>query len=324
MAIPSGIGAQLGGVAEVTYKTRVTVTRFWEFYKFSLKPDLSIVDVKALRAGSYFQRTDRTKRVVKGYTGTIEMPVLNKNMGLLFQHALGDDTITTITGSARRHTFTPSAGQVGKYLTLQAGIPDVGGTANPFTYGGCKITEVELSCEVDGELKATLGIDAANGVTNTSLATASYVASQEIWSWAEITTITHGGTALQARNFSVKFTPNLKTDRVGLGNSKREPIPNDHGTVEGTIEIELDGITDYAKLLAGTTGALVIAFTSATMITGATPFAFSITIPACQFMEYPVEVNGPEVNTLSFTFRGEDNGTDPVITIVADNADTAA
>lgn len=324
MAIPSGLGAQFGGVAEVTYKTRVTVSRFWEFYKASFKPDLSIVDVKGLRATTVFQRTDRTKRVVKGYTGTVEMPVLNKNMGLLFQHALGDDTITTITGSARRHTITPSAGQVGKYLTLQLGVPDVGGTSNPMTYGGCKITETEISCEVDGELKVMFGVDAANGVTNTSLASASYVASQEIWSWSEITAITFGGTAIQAKSFSVKHTHNLKTDRVGLGNSKKEPIPNDMGTVEGSIEIELEGLTDYAKLLAGTTGALVITFTSASFITGSTPYVFTISIPAANFTEYPVEVNGPEVNSLTFNFRGEDNGTDAVLTLVIDNADTSA
>lgn len=315
---------QLGIKAESTYKTRVTVDRFYEFISFNFKPDLSIVDVPAIRAGGQWQRTDRTKRSVKGYTGSIELPVTYKSMGLWLQHALGDDTISTITGSARRHTITPSAGQVGKYLTLQGSISDAGGTQNAFTYGGVKLTEWEISCEVDGFLKLTLSADAANGVTNTALASASYIASNDFWSWAEISAITFAGVALQASAFSVKGNQNLKNDRIGLGNTKREPIPNGMGMVEATVDIEWDGLTDYASFLAGTQGALVITFTSAAFITGSTPYVFSITIPAANLMEYPVEKPGAEVPTLTMTLRGEYNGTDPIVTIVADNADTAA
>lgn len=310
--------------AESTYKTRVTVDRAYEFIKFSFKPDLSIVDVPAIRASGQFQRTDRTKRVVKGYTGSIELPVTYSSMGLWLQHALGDDTITTITGTARRHTITPSAGQVGKYMTIQGSIVDAGGTQNVFTYGGGKITEWELSCEVDGFLKLMLGVDAANGVTNTSLASASYIASNDFWSWAEISALTFAGVALQARSFSVKGNQNLKADRNGLGNTKREPIPNGMGMVEASIDIEWDGLTDYASFLAGTQGALVITFTSAAFITGSTPYVFTISIPAANLMDYSPSKDAPEVPTLTMSLRGEYNGTNPIVTLVVDNADTAA
>lgn len=315
---------QLGIKAETTYKTRVTVDRFYEFIKFNFTPNLSIVDVPAIRASGQFQRTDRTKRVVKGYTGSVELPVTYKSMGLWLQHALGDDTITTITGSARRHTITPSAGQVGKYMTLQGSIVDAGGTQNVFTYGGVKILDWEIACEVDGFLRLILGVDAANGVTNTSLASASYISSNDFWSWAEISALTFAGTALQAKSFSVKGTQNLKADRNGLGNTKREPIPADFASVEADIDIEWDGLTDYASFLAGTQGALVITFTSAAFITGSTPYVFTISIPAANLMEYVPTKDGADVPSLTMKLRAEYNGTDPACTLVVDNGDTTA
>lgn len=309
--------------AESTYKTRVTVDRAYEFIKFEFKPDLSIVDVPAIRASGQFQRTDRTKRVVKGYSGTVELPWTYKSMGLWLQHALGVDTITG-AGADKTHTITPSAGQVGKYMTLQGSIADAGGTQNVFTYGGVKILDWEIACEVDGFLKLMLGVDAANGVTNTSLASASYIASNDFWSWAEISAITFASVALQAKSFSIKGNQNLKADRIGLGNTKREPIPNGFGSVEASIEIEWDGLTDYASFLAGTQGALVITFTSAAFVTGSVPFSVTITIPAANLMDYSPTKPGPEVPSLTMALRAEDNGTNPVITIAIVTSDTTA
>lgn len=322
MAIGSGLSGQLGVKAESTYGTAVTVDRFYEFDSEGIEPDVATIDVQGIRAGSRFQRTDRTARIVRGYAGSITMPILNKNMGLLFQHAFGDDTITTITGTARRHTITP-ADQAGKFLTLQMGKPSVDGTVQPFTYNGGKIVGVEMMCGVDEALKATFDFDFKGASTATSLATASYVASQEAFYWPQAG-VTVAGSTFYAKGFKCKYTPNLAVDRRFLGNTKKEPLIAGFGSIEGELDAEFESLTEYTNFIAGTQQALVITFTTTSFITGSTPYVFKITVPKANWMDAAPSVTDTGILKLTLPFRGEDDGTNAPITVTLDNADTAA
>ena len=324
MAIGSGLSGQFGGKAESTYGTAVTVDRFWEFTSESIEPDVATIDIKGIRAGSRIQRTDRTARIVRGYAGSIELPVLNKNMGLLFQHALGDDTITTITGSARRHTCTPdSLAQQGKMLTIQMGKPSVDGTVQPFTYNGGKITGFEVMCSVDEPLMATFDFDFKGATTATALASASYVATQEGFYWPQAA-VTVAGSTFYAKGFKCKYTPNLSVDRRFLGNTKKEPLAGGFATIEGELDAEFESLTEYANFIAGTQQALVITFTTATFITGSTPFVFKLSVPKANWMNAAPTVGDTGILKLTLPFRGEDDGSNAPITITLDNADTSA
>ena len=114
--------AQLGGKAETTYGTPVTVDRFWPFISSNLSPDYAITSAAdELRAGSIVERVEQDDPYIAGGGGSIEMYVPTKGFGLLVSHALGSASIGSITDSNYTQTFVLSAtGKNGKSLTLQA------------------------------------------------------------------------------------------------------------------------------------------------------------------------------------------------------------
>jgi len=324
MAIGSGLSAQLGVKAESVYGTPVVVDRFYEFNNESMKVDEAKVYSMGLGRGR-FQRGDRVKSYIKSAAGSVELDVLNKSFGLLFQHALGQDTITGAAAN-KTHTIIPDAlAQQGKSLTLQVGRPDSGGTVRAFTYEGVKIIGFELKCGIDEVLKVTFDLDAQTVLTATGLATASWVATQEAFVFSEGVLTLGGVTIATIKSFSLKYAAALNTERRGLGNTKLEPVANGEATIEMTVDAEFDDLVQYAAFVAGTQVAALLTFTTTTVIpTTAVAYSLTVNIPAMEYTAADANVSGPDVLAENLVLKGLDDGVNAPITLAYVTSDAAA
>lgn len=322
MSIGSGISAQLGMKAESVYGTPVTVDRFFEFESEAIDIDIAKVDAPLL-GGGRFLRNDRVKTFLRGAGGAINFgPVMNKNFGLILQHMLGQNTVTGASAN-KTHTCIPDALALqGKSMTLQVGRPDVGGTVRAYTFEGGKIVDWELSCAIDEALKLNTTWDFENVLTATGLASASYVAAQEMFIFTE-GSLTVGGASTAVKKLNIKGTNALATDRRVLGGTKKEPLANGIADISGGLECEFEDLTAYAAWLAGTQAQLIATFTLATVIpTTAVPYSLTITIPKIEYSGETPKVGGPDVVMQPRPFRGLYDGTNPTITMVYVTGDT--
>lgn len=323
--IGAGVSSQFGMVAESSYGTEAVVTRFLEYNKESITPDIAVINSRGLMAGaSRFQRADRTTRLIRGYAGDIEFDVLNKGFGLMFQQLLGQDTITGATAN-KTHTCIPDAlAQQGKSATIQIMKPSVDGTANVFTYIGGKGLKFELNCALDDILKLLTTWDFKTGDVNTTLASASYAATQEAFHFGEMA-VTIGGTGFDASSLKIGYDPGLKADRRFASNVKKEPLAGGEAGITGEFGSEFESLTHYNSYLAGTQQAVVITFTSPTVIpTTAVPYSFKVTIPKVDFSAVEPQVDGMDILKPPIQWRGLYDGINAPITVEIVTSDATA
>src|SRR5881398_172979 len=177
MAIGSGLGAQMGIAAETTYGTFVASSKFIEFTKESLVLKKTTAQSAGIAAGRLLPLSARRVLTRKEVSGSFEMEISNKGMGLLLQAFMGT-TVTPVQQAAttaylQTHTLASLAG---KSLTIQKGVPLTTGTVTDKSFVGCKITSGEFSCGVGEMLTASFEIDGKDCDEAQTLAAASYSA----------------------------------------------------------------------------------------------------------------------------------------------------
>lgn len=327
MAVPSGIGGQIGFAAESTYGTGVTVTRFLEFNNEGLKADVRQIQSFGIGRGR-FMRTTRNKSYVAGATGAIELPIMSKGFGLLLKHALGAHTaVQQGATSEYLHTATASGdGLVGLSLTTQIGRPDVGGTVRPYTYEGCKVTSWEIKNDLDAQALMSVTLDAETETTGTALATASYAASDQPFYFSQAA-VTLGGNPIRTRSISIKGENALATDRRFLGGTKAEPLPNGEATIMASLDFEFEGLTRHGYWTAGTElENLVITWDTGTAIPsgdGGT-FKLRVTIPKLIVMSAGPNVSGPDLVREAIEAKAVYDGSNAPVKVEMWTTDSAA
>jgi len=175
MAIGSGLGAQIGIAAESVYGTFVAPAKFIEFTKESLVLKKTTAQSAGIAAGRLLPLSSRRVVTQRQGSGTLDMEVTNKGMGLLLQTLMGTSVTpvqqTATTAYLQTHTL---ADVFQKSLTIQVGVPLTTGVVTDKTFVGCKVISAEFSCEVGGMLTVSLEIDAKNVDETQTLAVASY------------------------------------------------------------------------------------------------------------------------------------------------------
>lgn len=157
----SGNSAQIGWSIETTAGTIVAPTVFNPMLEGeSLTIEPSVLKSGAIIAGRRFHTSDQVNggNVVIG--GDIPLELYNRNLGKLFRGMLG--AVNTTGSGPYTHVFT-SGDLADDTLTVQVGLPAVGGTVHPKTLGGCAIASWEIAGNA-GEI-VTLGatVAAMNG-----------------------------------------------------------------------------------------------------------------------------------------------------------------
>lgn len=338
MAIAAGLGASLGIAAESTPGTIVSPTRWVEFNSESLSLEKSIVQGYGLRGGGLYGRSSRRAYTGRNAGGDVELDVATRGMGLLFKAMLGSSTSAIISGSAYQQVHTPGS-LAGQSLTLQKLVPNSAGTLVPFTYNGAKVTNWELSCEVDGILTLSLTFDCWDEVTSTGAGTPSYT-STDIFHFRQ-GAVTLGGTAstasgvvsiaggtsvavVRSATVSGENPMTSGSDNQRFGATKVEQKENGFRTIGGNLELDfVTAAAMYDTMAADTGVALSLTFTGTTAISGGNYPTVEVIVPSIRFDGETPQVGGPEEITTSSDFTGLDDGTNAAIQIRYVTADTS-
>ncbi|GAA5076695.1 hypothetical protein HNP84_007324 [Thermocatellispora tengchongensis] len=340
MATGTGLDAQIGLAAETVVGTPVTVSRFHEIDKESLKYSPGFLEPTTLRAGRKYKQASRVTRSRITVSGEIELPVSSRGMGILFQHMIGSTAVATQIGSttAYRQVHVP-VGKLGLGLTVQVGRPEPAtGIVRPFTYRGCKITEWEISLSDNDVLRLKLSLDGMDESTATALATASFPAAN-LFGFHQATlklggtaatnsglmSIT-GGTAVATiiRELSIKGTTPLDTERYGIGNGgvKAQPLENDIPTITGSMKAEFSQVEVYDLFKSGDPVAMEFGLTGEPIGVSGEVDTLSFITPAMLIKEAPAVVEGPGTVMMDLSWEAYDDGVNAPLQIMSISADT--
>lgn len=248
MAVPTGIAGQLGFKSETTVGTAVTPDKFHPGLlsaEFTGSPER--LDSQGIRAGRHTIHS--WKAGAQRITGSVELELWDEPLATLLTHMYG--TVST-TGTAPTFTHVASPGDLtGKALTIQVGVPDVGGVVRAFTYAGCKIGSFEVSVSVDEIATLSLDITAMTETTATALAAASYpTAAPFVFTEGSLSL---AGTVVATVSDATINTDNNITDRVKLGGAtSKEPLQNGMRSYTADITAEFEDLTVYNRVLNGT------------------------------------------------------------------------
>jgi Phage tail tube protein len=341
----SGLSAQIGLKTESTVGTEITVDRFYEFLSESITFQPTWLDSAGLKAGQAFKRVSRTVQSRFSAGGDWSLEHADKGgMGTIWKHALGSPiTIPVQIGAttAWQQVHIPGM-RTGLSHTIQVGRPQTDGTVRAFTYRGCKVTGFEFTCS-DGEIaQLSLSVDGWQEATATALASASYTANMGVFTFADASTFTLGGTPTTGgspsqisiaggtavttvvRGITISGQWPLATERFGLGNAgvKREQIENGIPMITGTLEGEFTSRTEiYDLFKANTTTALQLDFTHGDA-GSSNPYRLSFIMPAIKFKEAATNAAGPDILGQTIGFEAYDDGTNAPFQVRLVSTDT--
>lgn len=283
---------------ESTWGTPVTPDRTYEFNSEGIEDQFGRTEGDPLRVGTFYQREDRFTPYLLGVAGPIEMDVMTKGFGWWLKHMFG--TVNT-TGPTETTVYTHTAvtsDLLGTSFTAQVSRPlNPTGTAQPFTYEGCKITEWELSNSVDGNLVFTATIDGQQVSTATALATASYPTSMENLTWAG-GTVSIAGTQVPVTEVSIKASTGLNTDRRKInGSTDKQEQTGGRREASFSLSADFDALTQRNRAAsataAGAMAQIICTWTGPTLLGSTIKPNLVVTMQA-RFDEFKAANEGPE------------------------------
>jgi hypothetical protein len=339
----SGLGTQLGLIPEVTVGTPLTVTRFYEIDKLSPTHQKITAVSQGLRATARGHRERNRTITGKGVQLSTSLTVFSKGFGIFLSHALGSSTIAQIAATPTWRQIHLVGDLTGKGMTMQGGFQEsYSTTVRPFTYNGCKITDLELACQIDGLLKMNLSIDGWNWTNATGLATTAYLGTMEEFNWSQVTatvgatastsagrTTVSGGTAIKGlRGISLKIGNKLRTDRRVAGGAgvKIEQAENDFRMLTGDLDVEFADRTQLVDLFdPDTSTTLVFTWTGVTDDGSGNKPVIRVIYPKVKFDSGNPDVGGPDIvdGKVSFTAYEQDDGLNPLCQFEYESQDTA-
>jgi hypothetical protein len=350
VAIGSGLSAQLGLKAETTVGTEIVVDTFYEILDEGLQWQPTWLRGQGLRAGFLGTRVTRVTQSRVTVTGDINMEHPDRgHMALLWKHCIGSAITIPVqiaATTAWQSVIIPSTstGKTGLGLTIQVGRTEPGGTVRAHTYRGCKVVQWEFTC-TDGDIaKLKVTFDGWQEATATALATASYTASQGIFSFEDVASgsFTLGGTpstggavpqitiasgvpvVTLVKGVTITGTTPLAVDRYGLGNAgvKGEQINNGPCTYVIKLDAEYTSRTElYDLLKANTTTAFQLDFAQGDA-GSSNPFRLSFIAPACKVTDGAPNVSGPDLVQQSVTLEAFEDGTNAQFQVRLVSTDT--
>jgi hypothetical protein len=341
----SGISGQFNVGTETVVGTAVAASQSYRHTSESLNFNVHDYQSQAIGGALVLASGERVLTYTDG-SGGLVLDTPTKGFGRILKQALGSGSTSTPvaqsspTALLQTHVVqaagTSSAStdwQNGKSLTIQKGVAD-DTSVRPFTFGGCKVTSIEFSCQIGGGLVCTVAFDAMS-VTGPTGATGvnaiqggSYITGTAIHHFGSYQTFALGGTVATAsgiathtpgtaitsliKGFSVKLDWGLATDRISIvgGIQKKEQVVNARPTITGTLTGEFTNAVDiFDKFAAGTTMPLNVIFRTGPAI--ATTFFHEIRflLPAIQLTGDTPNNAGYDIVELDSPFLATFDGT---------------
>lgn len=310
---------------ETTYGTPATLTRAFEGHADTFKREQEYLTSKGFRAGYHTEASDRRTSINMGGSGSIEVDVLNKGLGLLLQGTLGTTAGPTqqAATTAYKSTFTSASADPAVSFTIQTQRSDIGGTLRKYTHHGAVITGWSLKNTVGELLVANFDFDFEDSDTSTATAAPSYPASASPFNWTQ-GVVSINSVATDVNSFELTADLGLKTDRRYVrGNSlKKQPVRSKQPVFEGSVEVDFTDDTLYDLFVAGTVFPLTATWTGAN-IESTYYYTVKVTLPAVQFTGESPQAELEDVTKQNAPFKVLYNGTDPAVTIEYTSTDTS-
>jgi len=314
---------------ESTYGTPVTPSRSFEGMADSFKRDQERLESTGMRAGMQGVRSDRVVQVNMGGTGSLEVDVLNKGMGMLLEGLAGTTAGPTQVASTSAYTQThanSAAGPTESY-TVQVVRPMVDGANKAFTHHGCKPTAWSVKQDVSGLLKLSVDYDFEDVETATAEASAVYPASTLPFAWTNAVVTIDSTEFCYATSFSMDADLAMKTDRRYLCSSaplKGVPVRSGLASFTGSFDADFASTTQYDAWVAGTVFDMNIKWSmAADLIESGHTYEFELDFPAVQWTGESPEASNSDVSKHSMPFTVLDNGSDPMVTVSVKSTDSA-
>jgi hypothetical protein len=342
MATGTGLDSQLGGKLESAYNTPVTVDKFWEFDSESLQWVPNWIEPGGLRVGVKFKRGSRLRKSREGVTGQVTLEHSTRLMGLWWKLCLGSAVTTPTAAGAGFKQIHQPGDYLGKSATIQAGKPEPGSTVRAHTFAGCKIISWELAVSDNDKCRLTMDFDAASESTATALASASYVAAAEVFSFADCNLVNLGGTASTASGevsiaggaalttiatgLSLKGNTPMATERYGLGNAgiKAQPLENDTPVITGSLTAEYNRTELYDAFKATTKQPMRIRFEGSVIGAGPEKNTLDIVIAQQIVKSAQPSVDGPGVVMAPIEFEVYSDEVNAAFQVKLISSDSAA
>jgi hypothetical protein len=346
--LESGLAGQWCFVDETTYGVAPSLTsaKFYVCDSDTLKLTKDTKQSEGIYAGALYPTAAR--RVVTQYSagGGLPMDLPQRYMQQMLYRMFGSfgQTPAALTedGSTGAYKAVHAPGPLeGHTFTAQAGRPAVdGGTVEPATYVGCKISEWEISAAMSDIAKLNLTIEARNELMGTNLdplngslpALQAFTAPPGgVFTWVG-GTVYYGGTPSTTSGvttlasptvaanikgpISVKHTVPLDTSRYApnVAPYRNEPLQNGIRAVSGSMVVEfLSAETYYDAYAADTATAIEYQFLGPAIGTGSDVATFSILCPNVRLEGESPSVGGPQVLTQTIPWTALDDRTNNVI-----------
>lgn len=309
--------ASVGFAQETVYGTYVAPTRWLEYTDESLDWNKNIKQGQGLRVGGRVARSAR--RVVPNADGggDYNLELSSKGLGILFDAALGSSTVTLVAGTTYQHVFT--LGDTPKSLTIQKGLPQVGGTVDAYSFLGAMVQSLEMTFANNDIGMSKFNFDCRDLTTAQTYAAPSYPAGPNLFHFANWS-ITTGAltapttTALASmptpvadfRDASVALNNNLRNDRFNGGANGRKAKPTvGLREITGTATVEYDSTTFRDNVLNETPMGLLLQYTGGALSTGVE--TIQVVLPEVKFNSELAKTNGTDLITQSMQFAVLDN-----------------
>src|SRR5258707_9532619 len=206
MPYASGLSGQVMAVAAPSYGDSATVVNpSYEFLSENFVFNPTWLDGVGLKSGQAYNRASRTVQSRFDVNGDLTMEFTSgeaansiaDSMGFWVKYSLGSTltTPTVVLGTAYKQVHT-NGSKAGQFITVQVGRPQIlSTTVQPFTYTGVKITDTEFSCNDNQIAQLKVTCDGRTELTSVGLAAASYPTPNGLFSFANASVMTLGGTA---------------------------------------------------------------------------------------------------------------------------------
>lgn len=158
--VGSGLGSSLGTASESTYGAFVTPTKWVEYGDESIQWKPKRIVGQGLANGLIVQRKSQRVQPTSMVQGSVKMQAFYKGLGQWFGGAMGSLGVAPVQqGGTTAYLQTHAlANNYGQSLSLQEGIPQLGGTNVTRNWAGCKVTKMVAECKVDDVLNLTFDV----------------------------------------------------------------------------------------------------------------------------------------------------------------------
>ena len=276
--------------------------------------------------GQLYDRADRRAWVKKGATGSFDLALYDRGLGLLFQNMLGN----VVTSGAGPYTQTFFQGDTtGLSMTVQIGRPMTSNASvQAFSYEGVKVKDWTFDVKTGEFATFNVTFDAMQEDTTQTYAAASYVASDilsavnatliiggSVTTSASVASLSGGASVSLAKEVQIKGTNAIDDERYYFGSiTKQEQLVNGFRALTGTAVITFNDLTTvYNAMAADTPVALSLSVQSANYISGSTYGAVNILIPRLYWDKDAINLKGPQLIDQDITFTAlYDNVNTPI------------